>query len=108
VHLVELNDAIEGASAGIPFVVAMVSALLDRPVIPALAMTGEISLKGRVTPVGGLLQKVTAAKLAGRRIVIVPRGNERDIESLPTLLTNGLQFHFVSTAQEAVNVALAK
>jgi len=106
-HLVEIAESIEGPSAGIPFVVVIVSALLDRAVIPALAMTGEVSLKGTVSPVGGIVQKLTAAYRAGRRTVIMPRGNERDLDRVPKLIRDALDIRLVSTAQEAVRIALA-
>lgn len=102
----EIADPTDGPSAGLAFVTAIVSTILGRPVIPGLAMTGAVSLKGRVMEVGAVKQKVAAAYRAGRRTVIVPQANERDIERLPELVRHDMTIHLVATAQEAVRIAL--
>lgn len=106
VHLVNIAEYREGPSAGLPFVVAIVSALTGRPVRPGLAMTGEVSLKGRVGAVGGVPQKAVAAFKRGRRIIILPRLNEPDLALVPTEVRDGLEVHLVDTASEAIEIAL--
>lgn len=96
----------DGPSAGIAMMTALTSLLTDRPVRGDLAMTGEITLRGLVLPVGGIKEKVLAAKRAGIGTVILPKKNEKDLEEIPPHLKKGLKFHFVERMDEVFNLAL--
>jgi len=104
VHLVALGRGREGADMGLAFVLAMVSALLSRPLVPALAVTGEVSLHGDIRPVDALAQKLLAAYRHGRRLVLVPRENERDAApgAVPERVLAGLTVVGVGTVREAL------
>ena len=97
----------EGPSAGIAMAVALVSALGDHPVRHDVAMTGEITLSGRVLPIGGVKEKVLGATRAGIREVILPAVNEGDLEDLPDHVCDQIRFHLVETLDEALAAALA-
>ncbi|MGH9357766.1 MAG: S16 family serine protease, partial [Terriglobia bacterium] len=97
----------DGPSAGVTMVTALVSALTRRPLRPRLAMTGEITLSGQVLPVGGIKEKVLAAKRAGVTEVLLPAENEPNAqEDLPPELLGDLKLHYVQTIQEALECAL--
>jgi ATP-dependent Lon protease len=96
----------DGPSAGITMATSLASLLTGRPVRPHLAMTGEITLRGRVMPIGGVKEKVLAARRAGVTTVILPRRNEKDLEDVPTNVRQELQFHFVDTIDEVLDIAL--
>jgi ATP-dependent Lon protease len=99
----------DGPSAGVTMVTALVSALTCRPTRPHLAMTGEITLSGQVLPVGGIKEKVLAAKRAGVFEVILPADNEPNVnEDLNTEMLQGLSLHYVKSITEAVDLALEK
>ncbi|HWP34149.1 MAG TPA: endopeptidase La [Thermodesulfobacteriota bacterium] len=98
----------DGPSAGVAMVVALASVLTGRPVKPTVAMTGEITLSGLVLPVGGIKEKVLAAKRAGIETVILPKRNERDLAEIPEELKRGLAFHLIETVDEALAVALTE
>jgi ATP-dependent Lon protease len=99
----------DGPSAGVAMVTALVSLLTGRPLRPRVAMTGEISLSGFVLPVGGIKEKVLGAKRAGIHEVILPAENEMNVkEDLPPHMLEGLQIHFVRTADQALEIALGK
>jgi ATP-dependent Lon protease len=99
----------DGPSAGVAMVTALVSLLTGRPVRPRVAMTGEISLSGIVLPVGGIKEKVLGAKRAGIREVILPSENEPNvIEDLPSHMLEGVEVHYVRTAEQALEIALGK
>jgi ATP-dependent Lon protease len=106
VHLVHIAQEREGPSAGVAFVVGIVSALSARPVKPALAFTGEVSLHGKVTAVGGVPEKVRAAAGFGRKCVVIPRENARDLESLPDEVLERIEVVPVSTIEEVIEQAL--
>jgi ATP-dependent Lon protease len=97
----------DGPSAGVTIVTALASLATRRPVRSDVAMTGEITLRGRVLPVGGIKEKVLAAHRAGIRSVILPRRNERDVEDVPEELRRELSFVFVDDAGEVLRRALA-
>ena len=97
----------EGPSAGIAMAVAIVSALGDHPVRHDVAMTGEITLSGRVLPIGGVKEKVLGAARAGIDEIILPAVNEGDLEDLPDHVCDQLEFHLIETLDEALAVALA-
>jgi len=96
----------DGPSAGIAIATALVSEMADRPVRQDVAMTGEITLRGRVLPIGGLKEKVLGAHRAGIKIIIIPKGNEADIEDVPEEVRNTLEFHPVETLSEVLRIAL--
>jgi len=98
----------DGPSAGVAMFTAIVSLLTDVPVRSDVAMTGEITLKGLVLPIGGLKEKVLAAKQAGISMVIVPQRNKKDVEDLPLEARKGMKFSYVSKAREALKTALAE
>jgi ATP-dependent Lon protease len=96
----------DGPSAGITIGTAILSVLTAHPVNRRVAMTGEITLRGDVMPIGGLKEKVLAAKLAGIHTVIVPKLNRRDLAEIPASITDGLTFHFVDHMDEVLKLAL--
>src|SRR5438094_808654 len=97
----------DGPSAGITITTALVSLLMGRPVRPGLAMTGEVSLAGRVLPVGGIKEKVLAAHRAGIRTLILPKRNEKNlIEDVPTDVRRVMTIHLVDSVQGVVRLAL--
>jgi ATP-dependent Lon protease len=96
----------DGPSAGIAIATALVSEMADRPVRQDVAMTGEITLRGRVLPIGGLKEKVLGAHRAGIKVIIIPKGNEADIEDVPEDVRNTLAFHPVETLSEVLRIAL--
>jgi len=98
----------DGPSAGVTVVTALASLALGKPVAPGIAMTGEITLRGKVLPVGGIKEKVLAAHRAGIRTVILPRLNERDVlEDVPEHLRREMTFVYVDTIDEVLRHALA-
>jgi ATP-dependent Lon protease len=96
----------DGPSAGIAIATALVSEMADRPVKQDVAMTGEITLRGRVLPIGGLKEKVLGAHRAGIKTIIIPKGNEADIEDVPEEVRKTLEFHPVETLNEVLKIAL--
>ena len=96
----------DGPSAGITMATALASAVTRRPVSKDIAMTGEITLRGRVLPVGGVKEKVLAAHRAGMRIVILPSENERDVEEIPQNVRDDLKFHFAAHMDQVLDLAL--
>ncbi len=96
----------DGPSAGITMATALASLATGRAVKPDVAMTGEITLTGRVLPVGGIKEKVLAAKEGGIRIVILPTPNRKDLTEVPDHVRNALEFHFVETMDEVLEIAL--
>ncbi len=96
----------DGPSAGITIGTAILSVLTGKPVNRRVAMTGEITLRGDVLPIGGLKEKSLAAKLAGIHTVIVPKLNRRDLAEIPATITDGLTFHFVDHMDEVLKLAL--
>ena len=97
----------DGPSAGITITCAMLSQLSGRKLKPRLAMTGEITLTGEVLPVGGIREKVLAAKRYGVKQVILPKANERDVKILDPEWTRGMTFHFVGHFNEVADLAFA-
>ena len=98
----------DGPSAGVTMFVALTSALTGRPVRPDLAMTGEISLRGLVMPVGGIKEKVLAAMAAGIKTVMLPARNKRDYEDIPEEARKGLEFVWLETVEQALTHALGE
>jgi ATP-dependent Lon protease len=98
----------DGPSAGVAMFTALASLMLNRPVRHDVAMTGEITLRGLVLPIGGLKEKTLAAKRAGIKQVIVPKRNERDLPDIPQEVRDTLKFHFVENLDEVLKIALAE
>ncbi len=97
----------DGPSAGVTMTSAIASLLSGRPIKPALAMTGEVTLSGKVLPVGGIKEKVLAAKRAGIKTIILPERNRKDLtEDIPAELRKGMSFIFASNVQEVIDAAL--
>ena len=97
----------DGPSAGVAMTVALASLLTGRKVRERLAMTGEVTLTGRVLPVGGIKEKVLAAKRAGVQTILLPERNRKDLEEdIPEELRRGIAFHFLRDVNEALNLAL--
>ena len=86
----------------------MLSAIIDKPVRADLAMTGEITLRGRVLPIGGLKEKLLAAKYAKIKEVLVPKSNKPDIKELDAEITDGLQIEFVGSMEQVLKLALVE
>ncbi|MFN0027390.1 MAG: endopeptidase La [Acidimicrobiales bacterium] len=97
----------DGPSAGITMTTALVSLLSGRPVRPEVAMTGEMTLTGRVLPIGGVRQKLLAAHRAGITKVVIPRGNEADLDELPEVTRQALEVHLASHIEDVLALALA-
>ena len=96
----------DGPSAGITMLTAIASALTQRRVKPNLAMTGEITLRGKVLPVGGIKEKILAAKRAGIKEIILCHKNKKDIEEIEPRYITDLTFHYVENAMEVLALAL--
>lgn len=96
----------DGPSAGVTIATALVSALTNRPIHREVGMTGEITLRGRVLPIGGLKEKTLSAHRAGLRVIILPKENERDIEDVPEEIRQELSFKLVDDAEEVLAIAL--
>ncbi len=106
IHIPEGAVPKDGPSAGITMATAMISAIIKRKVRADVAMTGEITLRGRVLPIGGLKEKVLAAKIAKIKTVLVPEGNRQDIGELEPEITNGIEICFVSQMEDVLKLAL--
>ena len=108
IHFPEAAIPKDGPSAGITMATALLSALTHTPVRADLAMTGEVTLRGRVLPIGGLKEKTLAAKNAGIRTVLVPGKNRPDVEEIPAEIKNGLEILFVETMDDVISHAFVK
>jgi ATP-dependent Lon protease len=106
-HIPEGATPKDGPSAGITMTTAMLSLLRNEPVQQDLGMTGELTLSGKVLPIGGVKEKLIAARRSGLKAVIFPEGNRRDFDELPTYLKKDLRIHFVNNYDEVVNVAFS-
>ena len=98
----------DGPSAGVAMYVALASLAIDRPVKSVIAMTGEISLRGLVMPVGGIKEKVLAALRAGIRTVLLPARNRRDLEDIPDNARQQLEFVWLDTVDDAMRAAIGE
>lgn len=106
IHVPEGAVPKDGPSAGITMMTALASAFTSRKVKPFLAMTGEITLRGQVLPVGGIKEKVLAAKRAGLKEIILCWQNEKDVQEINTEFIKGMRFHYVKTMQQVLELAL--
>ncbi len=107
IHVPEGAVPKDGPSAGVTMLTAIASAYTGKRVRPYLAMTGEITLRGQVLPVGGIKEKVLAAKRAGLKEIILCWANEKDIQEIDTTFIKGVKFHFVKTMQQVLELALS-
>lgn len=108
VHLHVPEGAIpkDGPSAGITMTTAMVSAFTKRKVRPRIAMTGEMTLRGKVLPIGGVKEKILAAKRSGITDIVLCEENRKDVEEIPAIYVKGLTFHYVKDIDEVINFSL--
>lgn len=108
IHVPEGAIPKDGPSAGITMVTSLVSTYTGRKVKDRIAMTGETTLRGRVMPVGGIKEKILAAKRAGISEIILSEDNAKDIAEIKEDYVEGLKFHFVRTNEEVLELALEK
>ena len=108
IHIPEGATPKDGPSAGISMATAVISAITGKAVHKEFAMTGELTLRGKVLPVGGIREKVLAAHRAGCSKIILPRENEKDIEEIPMDIRKELEFYPVTTLQQVLELALVE
>ena len=103
IHVPEGAIPKDGPSAGITMVSAMASAFMKKRVKSGIAMTGEITLRGRVLPVGGIKEKILAAKRAGIKTILLSSENEKDIKDINEIYIKGLEFKYFKTIEEVIS-----
>ena len=108
IHIPDGATPKDGPSAGITMATAIFSAVTNQKVKAKIAMTGEVTLRGRVLPIGGLKEKLLAAKMAKVKMVLVPKENQKDVEEIDAEITEGLELQFVETMEEVLSYALAE
>ncbi|MBQ7855524.1 MAG: endopeptidase La [Alistipes sp.] len=108
IHVPEGAIPKDGPSAGITMITSIVSTFTGRKVRERIAMTGETTLRGRVTPIGGVKEKVLAAKRAGIHTILIPEDNRKDVEEIKKEYLEGLEFHYVRTNEQVLELALEK
>lgn len=110
VHLHVPEGAIpkDGPSAGVSIMTALTSGFTQRKVNPYVAMTGEITLRGKVLPVGGIKEKILAAKRSGMKVILLPERNQKDVEEIDNAFLGDLEFHYVKDMMEVLELALEK
>ena len=108
VHVPEGAVPKDGPSAGLAIATAIISALTKTPTVRTVAMTGEITLRGRALEIGGIKEKIIAAHRSGIKTVIIPKDNKKDLEDIPKSVLKDLQFVYVDHVDQVLKVALAK
>ena len=108
IHVPDGATPKDGPSAGVTLTTALVSLLTNTPVRPDIAMTGEITLRGRVTAIGGVKEKTIGAMRSGIRNIILPLDNKKDVDDIPEEVREKVTFHFVSTVREVLDLVLEK
>jgi ATP-dependent Lon protease len=108
IHIPEGAIPKDGPSAGITLATALVSALCQSPIRKDVAMTGEITLRGKVLPIGGLKEKILAAHRSGLKTIIVPRENEKDLADIPKNVLDSLNVYMVESMDEVLKIALVE
>ena len=108
IHLPEGAIPKDGPSAGITMATSIASAFTQRKVKKYLAMTGEITLRGKVLPVGGIKEKILAAKRANIKEITLSEENRKDVEDIKEIYIRGLKFHYVNTIMDVLELALLK
>ena len=108
IHVPEGATPKDGPSAGITIATSIASALTQRKVRNRVAMTGEITLRGKVLPVGGIKEKILAAKRAGINTILICKDNRKDIEDIPEIYLKGISFEYVENVGDVLNIALLK
>jgi ATP-dependent Lon protease len=108
IHVPEGAVPKDGPSSGITMATALISAFTQRPIKREVGMTGEITLRGRVLPIGGLREKTLAAHRAGLKVMILPRKNQKDLVDIPKKVQRDLKFHFVESMDEVLSLALGR
>lgn len=103
VHVPEGATPKDGPSAGITMVTSMISALRGEAIKSGIAMTGEMTLRGRVLPVGGIKEKILAAKRAGVKTIVISEDNRKDVEDIKEIYVSGLEFHYVKTIEDVIS-----
>lgn len=106
IHVPEGAIPKDGPSAGVTMVTSLVSTFTQRKVRPNLAMTGEITLRGKVLPVGGIKEKILAAKRAGITDIVLCKENKKDVDEIKDTYLKGLNFHYVGTIKEVIDIAI--
>jgi ATP-dependent Lon protease len=106
IHVPEGAIPKDGPSAGVTLAAAMVSALSGKPIRRSVAMTGEITLRGNVLPVGGIKEKVLAARRARVSVIVLPQQNRRDLEEIPKELLKEIDFVFAESVRHALRAAI--
>ena len=108
IHVPEGATPKDGPSAGITIATSLASAITRRKVRKGIAMTGEITLRGKVLPVGGIKEKILAAKRAGISDIIICQDNKKNIDDIPSKYLTGVTFHYVDTVKDVLDYALLK
>lgn len=108
IHIPEGATPKDGPSAGVTMLTSLISLLRNQPILQDLGMTGELTLTGKVLPIGGVKEKLIAARRSGLKTLIFPKENKRDFDELPAYIKKGLQFHFVDHYDEVFRVAFPK
>ena len=106
IHIPEGAVPKDGPSAGVTMLSSLASAFTGKRIKPYLAMTGEITLRGQVLPVGGIKEKVLAAKRAGLKEILMCAQNEKDVKEIDGSFIKGIEFHYVKNMQQVLDIAL--
>ena len=106
VHVPEGATPKDGPSAGVTMITALASSITGKKVKKHLAMTGEITLRGEVLPVGGLKEKILAAKRAGIKFILLPASNQKDVEDIKSEYLKGLKFNYVKKMEDVIKYSL--